>query len=182
MFDANVVDEVELGYRAAGTEDGANGLHQGPQLRRTVCRFPNRLAVDTERDDIQERAAIHRADVDAGLDPVREGLERSDRIGRIQSQVPHEMVASAGGNADERESVCPRRCRDAGHGPVATRDPERVGAALERRVDRGGDASTRPDEGDLNTTLACQLGDPSPRGAAATGLRVHDGRSGRAEP
>jgi hypothetical protein len=84
------------------------------------------------------------------------------------------MIAGPGGDADERESVRQRRRRDGRHRTVATRHAQRVRATLKHAVDRSVEVLMPAEEHDLDPSFASPLGDPSPRGDAAAGLRVHE--------
>jgi hypothetical protein len=81
---------------------------------RAVVRLPNRVAVDPERHVVRREAAVHFRHVDAALDSVGERVERADQIVAIEAEVEREMVAGAGGNADERKPVGECGCCDNG--------------------------------------------------------------------
>jgi hypothetical protein len=78
----------------------------------SVRRLPNRVAVDPERDVVEKQAAVHLRDVDHALDSVGERVERADQLVAVDAEVEREMVAGAGGNADEGKPVCPCSRRD----------------------------------------------------------------------
>ena len=116
-------------------------LQQRARLGVAVGRLPNRVAVDPERDVVEEEAAVHLRHVDAALDAVGEGVERADEIVAVDADVEREMVAGAGGNADEREAVRESGCGHDGERSVAAGDPERVRAVRHGLVDERGSLS-----------------------------------------
>src|SRR5438093_6559795 len=56
--------------------------------------------VGTERDVVQERAAVDATDVDAPLDP-REGAQGPDRVAPVEPRIAREVVVGAERDADE---------------------------------------------------------------------------------
>ena len=129
MRSAAVVHELQVDRGGARPEHVRGRLQQRPRLGVAVGRLPNRVAVDPEGDVVEEEAAVHLRHVDPALDAVGERVERADQIVAIEAEVEREVVAGAGGNADERKSVCECGCCDDGERPVAAGDAERVGAA-----------------------------------------------------
>jgi hypothetical protein len=109
MRAAAVVNELKLRRVGARSENVRCRLDERSLLGHPLRRLPNRVAVDTERDVIEEEAAVHLRHVDQALDAVGERVERSDWILAIDADVKREMVARAGGNADEGNPARERR-------------------------------------------------------------------------
>ena len=89
-------------------------VRERAHLRVAVRRLPNRVAVDPERDVVEEEAAVRLGHVDAAFDAVGEGAERADEIVAIDAGVEREVVAGAGQErrrtgARARERLRPRR-------------------------------------------------------------------------
>ena len=124
MLAALVVHEAKLGCRLARSEYPDCRLQERSRLRVAIRRLPNRLAVDPERDVVEEQPTVHAADVDQALDAVGERLERADEIVPVDAEVEREVVPRPGWNADERQAVCVRGRRDDRQRPVAARDAE----------------------------------------------------------
>ena len=57
-----------------------------------IGRLPNRVAVDTEGDVVEEEAAVYLTHVDAAFDTVGEGFERADQIAAVDADVQREVV------------------------------------------------------------------------------------------
>ena len=104
-------------------------MQERPRLGVAVRRLPNGVAVDAERDVVEEEASVHLRHVDSPLDAVCERVERADQIVSIDADVEREVVAGAGGNADERKTVHERGRGDDGKRAVAPGDAERVRTA-----------------------------------------------------
>ena len=111
MRAAAVVHELQAGCRRARSEHLRGRLRERARLGVAVRRLPNRVAVDPERDVVEEEAAVHLGDVDPALDAVGEGVERADQIAAVDADVEREVVAGAGGDADEREGRARERLR-----------------------------------------------------------------------
>ena len=129
---AAVVHELQAGCRRAWSEHLRGRLRERARLGVAVGRLPNRVAVDPERDVVEEEAAVHLGDIDPALDAVGEGVERAHQIAAVDADVEREVVAGAGGNADERKVVRERGCGHDGERPVAAGGAERVRAAAPR--------------------------------------------------
>ncbi len=97
-------------------------LEERARLGVPVGRLSNRVAVDPERDVVEEEAAVHLRDVDPALDTVAERVERADHVVSIDPEVEREVVARPGRDADEREPVRDGRRGNHGERPVAARD------------------------------------------------------------
>ena len=96
-------------------------------------------------------------------------------VAAIDAEVEREVVAGAGGNADERKPVCERGCRDDGERSVAAGDAERVRAARHGLVgQRSQGRLVRLHDDHLDSALARPLGETGALGLAAAGLRVDE--------
>ena len=171
---AAVVRELEVGCGRARTEYFRRRLEQRAGLRVAVRRLPNGLAVDPERDVVEEEAAVHLRHVDPALDAVGERVERPDQIAAIDAEVEREVVTGAGGDADERKPVCKGGCSDDGERSVAAGDPEHVRAARHSLVDQRCQVVVSAQNDHLDAALARPLGEAGARRLAATGLRVDE--------
>ena len=160
---ALVVHELQVDRGGARPEHVRGRLQQRARLGVTVGRLPNGVAVDPERDVVEEEAAVHLRHVDPALDPVGERVERADEIVAIDAEVECEMVARAGGNADEGKSV--RECgrRDDGQRSVAAGDAERVGAARDGVGYQRSEVVVRAQDDHVDAALARPLGEPGAR-------------------
>ena len=174
MRAAAVVHELQADRGRARPEHVGGRLQERPRLGVTVGRLPNRVAVDPEGDVVEEEAAVHLRHVDAALDAVGERVERADQIAAIEAEVEREVVAGAGGNADERKSVRECGCSDDGERPVAAGDAERVGAARHCVSDQRCEVVVRAQDDHVDPALARPLGEAGARRLAATGLRVEE--------
>jgi hypothetical protein len=102
---AAVVHQLQVDRCGTRPEHVRGGLQERARLGVAVGRLVNRVAVDPERDVVEEEAAVHRRDVDAALDAVCERVERADRVAAIEAEVEREVVARACGHANEGEFV-----------------------------------------------------------------------------
>ena len=180
MRAALVVHELQVDRGGARPEHVRGRLQQRARLGVAVGRLPDGVAVDPERDVVEEEAAVHLRHVDPALDAVGERVERADEIVAIDAEVECEMVARAGGNADEGKPV--RECgrRDDGQRSVAAGDAERVGAARDGVGDQRPEVVVRAQDDHVDAALARPLGEPGARGLAAARLRIDEehGRRG----
>ncbi len=167
MRSAAVVHELQVDCGGTRPEHVRGRLQQRARLGVAVGRLPNRVAVDPERDVVEEEAAVHLRHVDPALDAVGERVERADQIVAIDAEVEREVVAGAGGNADERKPVRECGCRDDGERAVAAGDAERVGAARRRRQ-RPALRGRRPGAG---RSRRCRARAPARRGRRAPPCR-----------
>ena len=174
MWAAPVVHELQVDRGGARPEHVRGRLQQRARLGVTVGRLPNGVAVDAERDVVEEEAAVHLGHVDPALDPVGERVERADQIVPIDAEVEREVVAGAGGDADEGKPVREGGCSDDGERSVAAGDAERVRAARHRLVDQRCEVVVRAQDDHLDAALARPLGEAGARRLAATGLRVDE--------
>ena len=167
MWAAAVVDELQVDCRGTRPEHVRGRLQQRPRLGVAVGRLANRVAVDPERDVVEEEAAVHLRHVDPALDRVGERVERADQIAAVDAEVEREVVAGAGGNADERKVVRESGCGHDGERPVAAGDAERVRAARHRVVDERCEVVVRAQDDHVDAALACPLGEAGARRLAA---------------
>ena len=174
MRAAAVVHELQAGCRRARTEHLRGRLQQRARLGVAVGRLPNRVAVDPERHVVEEEAAVHLRHVDPALDAVGERVERADEIAAVDAEVEREVVAGAGGNADERKLVRECGCRDDGERSVAAGDAERVRAARHGVVDERCEVVVRAHDDHVDAALARPLGEAGARRLAAAGPRVDE--------
>ena len=164
MRSAAVVHELEVRRRRRSVRAPAPAVSsERARLGVAVGRLPNRVAVDPERDVVEEEAAVHLRHVDPALDAVGEGVERADQVVAVDADVEREVVAGAGGNADERKVV-----RESGRGhdgerPVAAGGAERVRAARHRVVDERREVVVRAQDDHVDAALARPLGEPGAR-------------------
>jgi hypothetical protein len=174
VLGALIVRQLQFVRLSARTEHRAGRLQERGELRIAVGRTLDGLPVDPERDDVQEGAVVDLRHIDPALDPVIEGVERCNRIFRIQAQIPREVVARSSWNADEGQSIGAGGRRDEPERAVSAGCPERVRAGRERFIDRRYKIDTRRQLDDFDSSLACPLGNPGPRSAATPGSRVYE--------
>ena len=174
MRAAAVVHELQVDRGGARPEHVRGRLQQRSRLGVTVGRLPNGVAVDPERDVVEEEAAVHLGHVDPALDAVGERVERADEIAAVDAEVEREVVAGAGGNADERKPVRECGCGDDGERSVAAGGAERVRAARHGLVDERCEVVVRAQDDHVDAELARPLGEAGARRLAATGLRVDE--------
>ena len=167
MWAALVVHELQVDRGGARPEHVRGRLQQRSRLGVAVGRLPNGVAVDPERDVVEEEAAVHLGHVDPALDPVGERVERADQIAAIDAEVEREVVAGAGGDADERKPVRESGCGHDGERSVAAGDPERVRAVRHGLVDERCEVC-RPDAG---RSRRCRARAPARRGRRASPCR-----------
>ena len=171
---AEVVDEAQRRRLGGRAEPCARRGQQRAHLRVTVRRLLDRVAVDPERDVVQEGAAVHLRHVDAALEPVRERVERAHRVAPVHAEIQREVVASAGRDADEGEPVRPGDGRDEALRPVAAGGAERIGAAGHGLLDQRPQALTRLRADHRDASFARPLHDPGAHGPAAAGPRIDE--------
>ena len=167
MGAAEVVHELQVGCGGARSEHVRGRLQQRARLGVAVGRLPNGVAVDPERDVVEEEAAVHLGHVDPALDAVGERVERADQIAAVDAEVEREVVAGAGGNADEGKPVRESGCGDDGERPVAAGDAERV-RAVRHGVGRRAPGGRRPGAG---RSRRCRARAPARRGRRASPCR-----------
>ena len=78
---------------------------------------------------------VHLSEVDRPFEPVHEGVERSGEVVRRHTEIPGEMVARSGGDADKRKPVCTSGRRHYRYRSIAARHPEDVDAVGDRLFD-----------------------------------------------
>ena len=104
----------------------ADGLEHRSNLRVAVSGPLHGVAVDPEREIVEEQTAVHLCDIDLALDRIGERVERANEIVSIDAEVEREVVPCPGGDAHERKPGLQRHGRDDGQRPVAPGDAERV--------------------------------------------------------
>ena len=92
----------------------------------------------------------------------------------VDAEVEREVVAGAGGNADERKVVREGGRGDDGERAVAAGGAERVGAARHGVVDQRREVVVRAQDDRVDAELARPLGEAGARGLAAAGPRVDE--------
>ena len=165
---AEIVHQVQLGHRAARTENRVGGLEQGASLRIAVPGAPDGLAVYAQRDQVQERQPVHVSEVDSALDSVAEGTQRGGRIAGIQTEVSSEVVARSRGYADERQFVRASGGSDDREGAVTAGHPERVRAACHCLIDQAPQVQAPAELDDLDALLPSAFSYARTRGGAPT--------------
>lgn len=150
---AEIVHQVQLGHRSARTENRVSGLEQRASLRIAVAGALDGLAVDAQRDQVQEGPAVHLPEVDPALDSVAEGTQRAGRIVGIQTEVSGEVVARSRGYADERQFVRASGGSDDRERAVTTGHPERIRAAGHGLIDQAPQVLAAAEFDDLDALL-----------------------------
>ena len=84
-------------------------------------------------------------------------------VAAVDADVEREVVAGAGGDADERKVVRERGRGDDGERPVAAGDAERVRAARDGLVDQRREVVVRAQDDRVDAALARPLGEPGAR-------------------
>jgi hypothetical protein len=107
-----VVHELKVACGATWAKHLGRRPQQGSRLGVSVRRLLNRVAVDPERDVVEKQAAVHLRHVDDALNSIGERVERTDQVVAVAAEIEREVVAGAGGNADEGKPVCPCSRRD----------------------------------------------------------------------
>jgi hypothetical protein len=85
--------------------------------------------IRTEGNVVQEQPLARAPDIDAPL-LAPEGVEGSDRIVPVETEIASEVVARAEGNADERDLLLDRYLCDRRERPVAACDPQHFGSRV----------------------------------------------------
>jgi hypothetical protein len=184
-----VRDQDELGRRDLGAvRPGEPQVERGrvpaeqvgqhrrrrPQLRVAVLRRLDHLRVQAERGIVHEHPAVDRGQVDRGLDPVGERLERAHHVIAVQAQVECEVIPGSGGHAHVRHAPA------AGHGrhqrlrAVAPGHADHVGAARDRVVGQLEQVIPGLEHDRLDAPPLALLRQPVALGLAAPRLHVHD--------
>ena len=171
---AALVDELQAGSRRAGAEHVRGGLRERARLGVAVRLLPHGVAVDPERHVVEEEAPVHLGHVDPPLDGVGEGVERADEIAAVDADVEREVVAGAGGNADERKHVREASCGHNRERAVASGDSEGVRAVRDRLVDERRKAVPGAEDDHVDAALSRALGEAGARRLAAAGPRVDE--------
>ncbi len=165
---AEIVHQVQLGHRSARTENRVSGLEQRASLRIAVPGALDGLAVDAQRDQVQEGPAVHLPEVDPALDSVAEGTQPAGRIAGIQTEVSSEVVARSRGYADERQFVRASGGSDDRERAVTTGHPERIRAARHSLIDQAPQVLVAAEFDDLDALLPSAFSYARTRGGAPT--------------
>ena len=160
---------------------------QGPDLRLAVALALDGLRVETERDVVDEDAAVDLGEVDAALAAVDEGVEGADDVVAVDAEIEREVVAGAGRDAGVRQvaSAATAATIACEPSPPAIASPSAPSATAPRTSSRG----RSPSSSSIGSMprLAGLVGEVEALGLAAAGLRVVEedgttGRGGVAEP
>ena len=100
----------------SGPRHRRSGIRPGPRTSGTVsstvrsfalavARVLDRLPVHSERDVVDEGAAVDLTDVDPSLAPFDERVERPDDVVPVDAEIEREVVASARRDARVRETA-----------------------------------------------------------------------------
>jgi hypothetical protein len=174
MRDSAVVDQAHAGQLSARTQHLRRRLDDRARLRAAVALTLHGGAVDAERDVVEERAAVHLAHVDRPLERVRECVERTDEVRRIQAEVAGEVVSRSGGNAYERDSVGARGRRHDPQRSVTSGHAEHVGAVGRGCLGHDAQVVARLKDDRLDATFASRVGEPRASCPSAAGPRIHE--------
>ncbi len=174
MGDADVVDEAQPRRLADGQHTRPRDSQERPRLRVAVLRLVDGIAVDSDRDVVQEAAAVHIGQVDAPLDALAERVERADRVAAVQPEIEDEVVPRAPGDGHERESERRGGGRDDALRPVTAGHAERVGAARGRRGHPFLQAVAGIQHDHGHAELLRPLHDACSHGSATAGSRVEE--------
>jgi hypothetical protein len=113
VFCSPVVDEAERRHSPVLCEHCLHGLHQGACLGIAIRRVLHRFAIDPERDVVEEDPVVDHTEVHPAFYSVAEGIQRPQDVMPIDPDVEGEVVACAGGHADERKvALCDSRSHD----------------------------------------------------------------------
>jgi hypothetical protein len=174
MLAPQVVEQVQRGHHSAWTEHPLCGFQERAQLGIAIFRPADRVAVDPERDVVEERAAVDLRHVDLALNPVGERVERADHIMPVRSHIEREVVARPGWDAHERD---PARGRCRGHDrerPVAASHAQRVRAARRGFAGQFCQILARGQDDGLDPPFARAFGNPGACGFPAARPRVDE--------
>ena len=105
-------------------QQGLGRLHLGV----AVAVLLDDRGVDAERHVVDEEPIVDRGVVDPPFDRVPEGVDAPAGVLTVETEVEGEVVAGAGGDADERDIVLDGDRRDEGLRAVAAGHPQAVGA------------------------------------------------------
>ena len=105
MLAPQVVDQAQRRRLRARAHHLSRGRQQRAHLGVAVGRAADRLAVDPERDVVEEHAAVHLRHVDLALDPAGERVQRAGQVVPVHAHVEREVVARPGRDAHERDPV-----------------------------------------------------------------------------
>ena len=148
------------------------GLQEGAHLRITVGRLLDRIAVDAERDIVEEQPAVYLCHVDPALDPIAERVQRAWQVMAVHPYVEREMIARPGRNAHEREIVLSGGRGHDRQGPITTGHSEGICAAGHRCLSQRCQALVRGQDDDFDALLTGSFNDPAARGRTAAGSGI----------
>ena len=132
----------------------------------------DRLPVHSERDVVDEGAAVDLADVDPSLAPVDECVERPDDVVAVDAEVEREVVASARRDARVRKASLGCDAGDDRLRPVAPGHRQRIGAVVQRAADELLEVGAGRQLDRLDAPRAGLVGHVEARDLPATGARV----------
>ena len=158
----------------ARSENVRRRLEERARLGVPVGRLPNSVAVDPERDVVEEEAAVHLRDVDPALDAVGERVERAEQVVAIDAEVEREVVARAGGHADEREPCATAAAATTASDPSPPAMPSASAPRATASATSVGKIVVRAQDDHLDSALARPLGEAGTRSLAAARPRVDE--------
>ena len=97
----------------------------------TVCGAAYDFGVHPEGCVVDEGPSIDRAQIHAQLDTIPECIQRSGRIGSIESEIHREVVAGSGADHQEGQVVFGRDRRDERLGTVPAGHPQQIRPLLD---------------------------------------------------
>ncbi len=164
MLAPGIVGDKQVRCPATRAQYLLRGFQESAHLGIAVGRLLDRIAVDAERDIVEEQPAVYLRHVDPALDPVTECVERARHVMPVHPHVEREVVARPGRNADERKPV-----RGGGRGhdsqrPITTSHSEGICTAGYRCLSQRCQALARGQDDNLDPLLARPLNDPVARG------------------
>jgi hypothetical protein len=160
MHAPGIVCEHQVRSLGARPHGLLSGLQKRAHFGIAVIRLLDRVAVDAERDVVEEQAPINLGHVDPALDPVAERVERARDVIPVHSRVEGEVIARPGRDTDKRKLV---RGRDSGHdreGTVTASHSEGICAVGNRCSGQRSQTLARDHDDNLDILLARPLNDP----------------------
>jgi hypothetical protein len=148
------------------------GFQKGAHLGIAVGRPLDRIAVDAERDIVEEQPAVYLCHVDPALDPVAESVERAAHVMAVYPNVEREVVARPGGNAHERELVRGGRGGHDYQRPITPSHSEDICALGRRGLSERCQAVARGQDDNFDALLSRSLNEPVARGGTPAGPRI----------
>jgi hypothetical protein len=172
MLATGSVDEKQPGRPRARTQHLLCRFQKGADLGIAVGRPLDRVAVNAERDIVEEQPAVYLRHVDPALDPAAERIERAGHVLPVHAHVEREVVARPRGNAHERELVRGGRSGYDGQGAITPSHTEGICAAGYRCLSERCQVVARGQDDNFDTLLARPLRNPGARGRAPAGPRI----------